>query len=320
VGSSAILFGLLLVVPAAVADMPTTTQASRLVTLEAETPRTVFIGLPLVVAVTIKNDGAQPVELPVWHVMGAHPPITFVAQDKDGHSYTSPPTRFVFTEGEVETTMGPRPIMKRQWSLGPGDSFHCAVNLGWILRERVGMPPGEYRVHFVLWRSLSQSAAESKPTTLTVADRPDGQMKGLLAKVTVDYSGVSRKKGVTLSPADVEAIREPELRGTVAFAVLMDAAASAHDPADVPIADYEKMIEPYLLPEVQMLEWTCRTARQDEDGADKVATQLIEKCPSMRTRLKLARGDQTFLLLSEPMRKRLKDTDNGPGASKRARN
>jgi hypothetical protein len=296
------------------AQGPVTRPASPALSLEVETSHTAFIGLPLLVAVTITNHGDKDVDIPMWHVMEAHPPLTFRARGTDGKAHAAKPTPAAFAFVELETDRGMRRILKPTCALKASESLRCAANLAWTFNEELQMRPGLYQLQFVLWRDLGEVIAESKPVSITFVDRPDDQMTALSAKAVIGYYGVSRKKGVVFSPADFGSIGQPELRSTLAFASLMDEAASVQDAADVPIADYDKMIEPYLLPEVRMLEWVCLRARQQKDRADEIKVQLIDKYPSMRSRIALGEKDRSFLRLSPALTKRLKDVRGGETA------
>ena len=67
--------------------------------------------------------------------------------------------------------------------------------------------------------------------------------------------------------------------------------------------DYEKMVEPYLWPEVKMLELWCLIAAGDNASAEKLKASIVEKYPAMRARIRQAGQGRTLLLLSEPLKR-----------------
>jgi hypothetical protein len=251
------------------------------VEIRAECPKVWYRDLPVWVLVTISNSSTQQIEFTKLNYRDSVNPISLVATSTNGQQVAGElaPHATAIPIGQSARGRQMFLMLKPTWTLAPGDVRDCTLNLGGAL-DRLSGISGLCQVRLRLWGGGGSGIiGESLPLSVVIADRPEESLKSVLAKTKVTSAVLLNDLSFTL--ADVRLVKDPEIRGGLAFDLLSREVQRTKDLTAFPVVDYQRELPAGLLPQAQEFQFEIMLLTGDKSGAAALKETVLRQHPGM---------------------------------------
>ncbi len=247
--------------------------------LRVAAPNIWYRDFPLWILITITNSSKQAIEITRLDYWDVSTPITILAKTGTGQALapTVSVQAFSWRGGEVQ---GGRELFipKEKWNLAPADVRDCTLNLGRAL-EALGAVSGQYEVRLRLWANTRDIVAESAPLSVQIADQPVEALKSVLPKTAVTTTGPVNDLEVSL--ADLRLVSDREVRGSLAFSLLVRKLIWPKDRDTVSIPQYLPELPTRLLPTAEAFQFELKLQSGDAAGASPIKEEVLRQNSGM---------------------------------------
>ena len=244
-----------------------------------------YVGFPMFVNIKVTNANTQIASLPEWDILDAYPPITLTIYDEKEKSFSTKLHKLAFIRGEVETERGPRPILKKMWTLDSKKSRNKIVNIAPLL-ESLKLPTGKYKMQLFLWDKINSMVGYTPQISIEIVKSNDKDIE-LLGRSLPDFDPLHYNiPNLKIEVGQISTEMSNGAYKQASFLYLLSEVYSAKNIVDLKLDKYKQFSPSFLLPEIDVFKYEILIADNDKDKAKQIKENILKKYPELEWQLK----------------------------------